>query len=104
MKNWFCPQIIVRFKQIITNLLDNEFKYTENGFVRFGYLVDYTEITFYVKDSGTEINKEKTDIIFYFFQKIYKGAGLGLSLCKSLTNILSGKIRLESEPGKGSAF
>lgn len=65
----------------------------------------------FVKDTGIGISPDKKDIIFERFRQAddsytrkYGGTGLGLTICKSLANLLGGKIWVESEPDKGSAF
>lgn len=102
-----------RFKQIFTNLLDNGFKYSENGFVEFGYNIFYelNLIEFYVKDTGIGIPKEKQKEIFQRFNKIetdnsklYRGTGLGLTITQNLIERLGGTIRVDSEPDQGSTF
>ncbi len=102
----------LRLKQIISNLVDNALKFTEHGFVEFGYLLESnTKIKFFVKDTGIGISEGLQDFIFNRFTKIeedksklYRGAGLGLSICKSLTTLLGGEIFVESEPNKGTSF
>lgn len=100
-----------RVKQIIWNLLDNALKYTDNGFVEFGYRVDNQWIVFYVKDTGRGIPAEQQKNLFVQFSKensnseqLYQGVGLGLNLCKGVVDILGGEIWLESEVNSGSTF
>jgi PAS domain S-box-containing protein len=101
-----------RLKQILINLLSNAFKFTENGEVRFGIKrVDEEHISFYVKDTGIGIQKEKQQLIFDRFRqgfesktKFYGGTGLGLAISKHLVELLGGKIIVISEPEKGSEF
>lgn len=104
-----------KVKQILINLLKNAFKFTENGSVDLGMNITTRNekwfVEFYVSDTGIGIAKEMQEIIFYIFRQIedtnirkYGGTGIGLSVSKRLTEIMGGKIRLESEPGKGSTF
>src|SRR5690606_31027405 len=104
-----------KVKQILINLLKNAFKFTENGSVDLGMNITTRNekwfVDFYVSDTGIGIAKEMQEIIFYIFRQIedtnirkYGGTGIGLSVSKRLTEIMGGKIRLESEPGKGSTF
>ncbi len=104
-----------RLKQIFSNLLDNAIKFTDQGFVEYGYKIrsDNEEpyILFYVKDSGIGINKKQQKAIFQRFTKIednkekmYRGAGLGLTISKSLIELMNGEIWLESTPHEGSTF
>lgn len=102
-----------KFKQIITNLLDNALKYTEKGEITFGYKVNTQEkkVNFFVKDTGIGIPTDKQKMIFDKFGQIREtcrsatsGTGLGLSIAKKLTQILGGKMWLESNLGVGSQF
>ncbi len=104
-----------RFKQIFTNLLDNAFKFTDKGKIHFGYnkiIKDTKEfLQFYVKDTGIGLSEKQQRVIFQPFTKteiskakLYRGAGLGLSICKSLVEILGGKIWIESEENMGATF
>lgn len=102
-----------RLKQILTNLIDNAFKFTEIGSIEFGYQLQKSEnyIEFYVKDTGIGIPKSKFDEIFQRFSKLetdktrlYRGTGLGLTITKNLVERLGGKIWLNSEINKGSIF
>ncbi|MEI6089538.1 MAG: response regulator [bacterium] len=101
----------MRFKQIMTNLIDNAIKFTNEGFVEFGYELTDGYPVFYVKDTGIGIEAEKTDKIFMAFEQAdnsytrnYEGVGLGLSICNLLTIMLGGNLLVESELGKGSKF
>jgi signal transduction histidine kinase/ligand-binding sensor domain-containing protein/CheY-like chemotaxis protein len=101
----------VRFKQVLSNLLDNAKKYTEKGFIRFGYNLKPGNVEFFVSDSGIGIKKSDFDKVFNHFYKIenngikiYRGTGLGLAICKRLVNLMGGEIWLESEEEKGTTF
>ena len=103
----------IRLTQILSNLLGNAIKFTENGTINFGYtLTDNNKfIEFYVSDTGIGIQKNKQKKIFGRFQQAdpsisrkYGGTGLGLSISKELCRLLGGKIWLRSEPGTGSTF
>ncbi|MGQ8336630.1 PAS domain S-box protein [Sunxiuqinia sp. A32] len=101
-----------KLKQILMNLIINAFKFTISGMVELGCSVeDNSQLSFYVRDTGIGIPKEKQSEIFDRFKqvtvdrsKIYGGTGLGLSIVKGLLNLLGGEIWLESEPNKGSTF
>lgn len=102
---------------ILTNLVKNAIKYSEKGCIEFGYVagedsgMDTDVLTFYVKDTGIGIHKEKIDIIFDRFRQVsegynrnYEGVGLGLSITKAYVEMLGGKIWVESEEGIGTCF
>jgi signal transduction histidine kinase len=97
--------------QLLSNLLNNSFKFTSEGSVEFGYSVKGEVIEFFVKDSGIGIEPDKYQKIFERFYQIenatnYKteGTGLGLSICKAYVDLMGGKIWAESNSGKGSCF
>ncbi len=101
-----------RLRQVITNLVSNALKFTDEGSVELGCRMDNeTQILFFVKDTGIGIPKNKHKLIFDRFgqvddsrTKIHRGAGLGLSISRSLVQLMGGSIWVESEKGKGSAF
>lgn len=100
-----------RFKQILTNLLNNAFKFTESGSILFGYTEEPGKLLFYVEDSGIGIAPEAQDKIFERFRQAnteityrYGGTGLGLAISKKLTELLGGEMWVKSESGKGSTF
>ncbi len=116
-KNNECAQLYTitdqqRLRQIITNLLSNALKFTEKGKVEFGCsLRDGNSILFFVKDTGPGIPADKLNLIFDRFSQLeaaapgqHKGAGLGLSISKSLAELLGGSIWAESREGSGSCF
>lgn len=101
----------LRLRQVLSNLLDNSVKYTEEGKITFGYRVRNQELEFYIFDTGIGIHEEKQPDIFKPFHqaiesttKLYGGTGLGLAIAKGLTELLEGNINFKSEPGKGSEF
>ncbi|MBU8892767.1 MAG: response regulator [Bacteroidales bacterium] len=100
-----------RLHQILKNLLGNAVKFTDKGIIEFGYRVSTDTIQFFVKDTGIGVTPEQQDYIFSRFnkiednkQKIYRGAGLGLTITKNLVEIMGGKIWVESEINRGSTF
>jgi len=110
-KNLIIDNDPIRFRQILSNLLSNAYKYTKKGHIHFGYFVEDKYIKFFVFDTGIGIHKDEYEKIFSpfhkiepFGQKIHRGTGIGLSISKSLVKLMNGKIWLESEEGKGSTF
>ncbi|MDD4822888.1 MAG: ATP-binding protein [Bacteroidales bacterium] len=96
---------------IISNLVKNAIKYTDKGSIEMGYSQTGDFLTFYVKDTGIGIPKKRQAAIFDRFVQAdisdiqaREGAGLGLSIAKSLVELLGGEIWLESEEGEGSTF
>ena len=101
----------VRIKQVISNLVSNALKFTRKGMVEFGVFDVADALTIYVKDSGIGIPKEMGDIIFERFLKIeedqknvFRGAGLGLAISKSLVGLWGGRLWYESTENKGTTF
>ena len=100
-----------RLKQVLSNLINNAVKFTENGKIEFGFTIEQSNVIFFVKDTGIGIPKEKLSDIFERFnqavvntEKLYGGTGLGLSISKACTQLLGGKIWVESVLNKGSEF
>lgn len=100
-----------KLNSILTNLLKNAIKYTEEGSVAFGYEKNKKYLTFYVKDTGIGIPENRQEAIFNRFvqadigdTRAFEGSGLGLAISKSYVEMLGGKIWVESEEGKGSTF
>ena len=100
---------------ILLNLVKNAIKFTHKGSIEFGYCkrtdVEPEVLEFYVKDTGIGIPKDKQKVIFERFVQAdisdshaYQGAGLGLAISCAYVEMLSGKICVESEPGKGATF
>ncbi|OJV20081.1 MAG: hybrid sensor histidine kinase/response regulator [Dyadobacter sp. 50-39] len=105
-----------RLGQIMTNLVSNAVKFTENGKVTISAAIaartdDHVRIDFRVADTGIGIPPEKLEHIFDSFTQAtsdttrkYGGSGLGLTITKRLLELQNSQIYVESEPGKGSAF
>ncbi len=101
----------VRLRQILSNLLNNAVKFTEQGSVKFGSKLEGDSIIFYVKDTGIGIAEGDLDMIFKPFNKvsnrndkIYRGTGIGLSITQRIVDSLKGEIWVESNQGEGSNF
>ena len=100
-----------KLSQIISNLISNALKFTEAGSIEIGYSLTENFIEFFVKDTGIGIDKGDYSKIFERFQQAnssisfnYGGTGLGLSIAKAYTELLGGKIWVESQLGQGSKF
>lgn len=101
-----------RIKQILTNLINNAFKYTEEGSITISTrLQNEQTLAIEVKDTGLGISEEKQQDIFKEFtqaedwhERKFGGTGLGLFISKKLSGLLGGDLTLESAPGQGSAF
>ncbi len=96
---------------ILTNLVKNAIKYTEEGEIQVGYSKKGETIEFYVKDTGIGIPEDRQAAIFERFvqadiedRKALQGAGLGLAITKSYVEMCGGKIWVESKEGIGSIF
>jgi len=100
-----------KLTQILTNLINNALKFTEEGYIELGYSVEGDYLKFFVKDTGIGIPQEKHEEIFKRFSQLslaknyqYRGSGLGLSISKAYVELLGGKIWIQSSPGNGSTF
>ena len=100
-----------RLQQVLSNLLNNAFKFSEKGVIEFGFKVKDRKILFQIKDEGIGIPPEKTIEIFERFKQInyenaakYGGTGLGLAICKGIVEKLGGTLSVESQFGIGSTF
>ena len=101
----------LKLEQILSNLLNNAFKFTSKGTIHLKYFVSNENIFFSVKDSGIGISPGKKNAIFerflqadHSYLKSADGMGLGLSISKSFVEKMGGEIWVESEIGKGSEF
>ena len=107
----------VRVRQIITNLLTNAVKYTNDGSVRLivnregGEDTGSLTLCIAVKDTGIGIREEDRVRLFSKFERMdlshnstVEGTGLGLAITKSLLDLMGGTIQVESTYGKGSTF
>ena len=101
-----------RLRQVISSLLDNAVKFTNNGSITFGAKEENDKnILFFVEDTGIGIDIKYHKLLFERFYKVedkkdilFRGTGIGLYLCKRIIDMMQGKIWVESELGKGSCF
>ncbi|MFP4024910.1 MAG: PAS domain S-box protein [Thiohalospira sp.] len=101
----------IRLKQVLFNIIENAVKFTQQGFVEFGYSVVKNEnkIQFYVIDSGIGISNNKFEMIYDLFRQVdesftreYGGTGLGLTIAKKIVHHLGGDIWVQSTPEQGT--
>ena len=100
-----------KLSQILSNLLNNAFKFTTKGQISFGYNQKNDHLGFYISDTGIGIAEDQYSNIFERFYQVessvsrqYEGTGLGLPISKAYVELLGGEIWLTSEKGKGSVF
>ena len=98
-----------RIIQIGNNLLSNAIKFTEESGVSLTTDYNNGTLTLVIEDTGTGMTKEEQQQVFGAFERLSNAAakdgfGLGLAIVKNIVTMLSGKIRLDSEKGKGSRF
>ncbi|MDR4989329.1 MAG: ATP-binding protein, partial [Bacteroidales bacterium] len=100
-----------KLSSILTHLLNNAIKFTEQGYIELGKYLDNGYLVFFVKDTGVGVPVNKMEAIFERFVQAdsavtrgYEGLGLGLSIARAYLELLDGKIWVESEVGRGSTF
>ncbi len=105
-----------RLKQILSNLINNAIKFTKEGKVTLALAVESDIenkqwLQFIVSDTGVGIPENQQDKVFdSFYQtdssnsRLYGGTGLGLTICKSLTEMMGGKISLVSQLNQGTTL
>jgi signal transduction histidine kinase len=102
----------VRLRQVVSNLIGNAVKFTEKGYIRFGYRQSApNQLEFVVEDTGIGIDPEQHEVIFERFRqaelsnsRLYGGTGIGLNIAHNLVQMMGGKIWVESTKGEGSTF
>ncbi|MBN1117175.1 MAG: PAS domain S-box protein [Bacteroidales bacterium] len=101
----------VKLNSILSNLIKNAIKYTENGIINIDCNIQGGNVLFCVKDTGIGIPKDRIESIFNRFEqadmtdtRAFQGSGLGLAIAKSYVEVQGGNIWVESEVGKGSTF
>ena len=100
-----------RIKQVVKNLLSNAVKFAQNGVVKFLVKNDVDYVNIIVQDNGIGIAQSKLENIFDRFKQVdesttrnYGGTGLGLTICKELTILLGGEIKVTSIENEGTSF
>lgn len=116
-----CHGDIFRIRRVLSMLLHNALRHTEQGHVRLRLEVEsqqdvcdgtpVEELVFSVEDTGPGIPYEQQQNVFeafnlteHYLTKRHSGSGLSLSICKRLVELMGGRIWLKSEPGRGSTF
>lgn len=106
----------VRIRQVLLNLLSNAIKFTDSGHVLISIEVlgrkeGIVRLRLAVEDTGVGINPEDIPLVYepyvqlgQRFQRQLPGAGLGLTICRQLVDLMGGSMDLESRPGEGSTF
>lgn len=109
-KNVLIYADIERLEQIFNNLIENALKFTEAGFIKFGFKEKENKIEFFVKDSGCGIDQKNYDQIFKPFFKGKNplignpGFGLGLAISKGIVDLMGGNLLFTSSEYKGCKF
>lgn len=99
----------MRLRQVVEHLIGNAAKFTTQGHIDLGYMLssDKKCVRLFVIDTGRGIPADSHEKIFERFYKVdsfIQGAGLGLSICKTIIERLGGTITVSSHPGKGAQF
>jgi len=100
-----------RLRQVIANLVSNAVKFTSKGRVEVEVRLQPDALAVAVRDTGMGIAPASLAAIFDKFSQAdasttrrFGGTGLGLAICRDLVELMGGRIRVESEPGRGSCF
>ncbi len=107
-----CYTDAFRLRQVLSNLIDNAIKFTNEGYIEIGLRkTDDNKLLFFVRDTGIGIPEDKRKLVFDRFRQLeeadtrsYGGTGLGLTISQNLVRMLNGEIHVDSKPGEGSTF
>ena len=102
----------MRLRQVLDNLIGNALKFTETGYICFGYRQSAPdELEFSVQDTGIGLAPNQLEVIFERFRQAetgnnrqYGGTGLGLTISRSLAQMMGGRMWVESTEGEGASF
>jgi signal transduction histidine kinase len=102
----------LRLRQIFDNLLDNAIKFTEIGYIRFGYRkLSEVMLQFVVEDTGIGISEAQLKVIFERFRQAdlentrrYGGTGIGLTIARNLIQLMGGDVWVDSTENMGTSF
>nr|MBP8246054.1 response regulator [Phenylobacterium sp.] len=100
-----------KLRQVLTNLVSNALKFTSDGAIDILVRPAPGGLAFEVRDTGVGIAADKLAVIFDQFAQAdasttrrYGGTGLGLTICRKLTELMGGELTVESTPGQGATF
>jgi PAS domain S-box-containing protein len=107
-----CQTDAFRLRQILSNLIDNAIKFTNEGYIEIGLRkTEDNKLLFFVRDTGIGIQEGKRKLIFDRFRQLeeadtrsYGGTGLGLTISQNLVRMLNGEMQVDSKPDEGSTF
>ncbi|PKP12590.1 MAG: hypothetical protein CVU08_09745 [Bacteroidetes bacterium HGW-Bacteroidetes-3] len=101
----------IKVNSILTNLIKNAIKFTNEGVIEINCHHQDNHLKFFIKDTGIGIPKDRQPFVFDRFvqadiedKAVKEGSGLGLTISKAYTEMLGGKLWLESKEGEGSIF
>jgi len=101
----------IRLRQVLLNIIGNAIKFTSVGHVQLTVSLTDTGIGFVVSDTGSGIPAESIPTLFDAFEQAdvpnnrsISGTGLGLTISKSILDMMGGQVKVESEYGKGTSF
>ena len=101
----------IRLRQVFLNLLSNSIKFTEKGYIQMSVAFTDTTVKITISDTGVGIPPKNIPTLFNAFEQAdvlknrsIKGTGLGLTITKSIVEMMGGEIKVESKYGHGTSF